>query len=133
MLMGEELSCATDLTRALASAVLHRMCSGTGCFIFLKAHSSRKWVVVIDMQAQIGKHRQNHWRLRCLLLRLCLYNPCQSEVRRQGKTREVGAEKHATMLVYLFLALLKRMLSYGHSQRLDPCQTVGKEFFPNSK
>lgn len=52
MLMGEELSCATDLTRALASAVLHRMCSGTGCFIFLKAHSSRKWVVVIDMQTQ---------------------------------------------------------------------------------
>lgn len=51
MLVGGELSCATDLTGALGPAVLHVMCSDTGCFIFLKALSSRKWPAVIDTQA----------------------------------------------------------------------------------
>lgn len=133
MLMGKKLSCATDLTRALGSVIRHLTCSGTGCFIFLKALSSRKWAAVIDTQAQKHKYRQNPWRLRCLLFRLCLCNPRQSEARRQGRACEVGAETHAGMPVYLFSALLKRRLSCGHSQRPDTYQTVRKESFLNSK
>lgn len=89
LMQGEELNCTTDLIRALGSAILHLMRSATGCIIFLKALSCRKW-------ALIHKHRQNHWRLRSLLFRLCLCNPCRSEARRQGRTCEVGAEKHAS-------------------------------------
>lgn len=93
LMQGEELNCTTDLVRALGSAILHLMCSG--CFIFLKALSCRKWAV-------IHKHRQNHWRLRSLLFRLCLCNPCRSEARRQGRTLEVGAERRASVPVCPF-------------------------------
>lgn len=51
MLMGEELNCVTDLTRALGSAILYLRCVGTGCFVFLKALSFRKRAAVVDTQS----------------------------------------------------------------------------------
>lgn len=53
-------------------------------------HLENREAVIIYTQAWTANYLQNHQRLRCLLLRLCLCNLWQFEMCRQGRVREGG-------------------------------------------